>query len=113
MARDKLKRENNENEQPVRGTRGARRKPASSPRFRSPALEPAEQQLSGSLREKNAVRSLLQKQVVNTRHYQKMSAEGAVASSLPVRKSLPPMRSRGSKAGIPETLLVGVVEPYW
>jgi len=106
MPRDKLKLEKNENEQPSRRTRGRGAQNASSPRFRSPALESVEQRPPASQVEKNAVRSLLRKQA-STRRYQNVSyaAEGAVASSPPVRKSLPPLRSRVSKAGIPETLV--------
>ncbi len=103
MLIDKLKKE--KNDLPVRRTRGAQRKPSSSLRFRSPALESVEQRLLSSQREKDVVHPLVKKQAASTRRSQKLSyaAEGALASP-PVYKSLPPLRRKVSRAGIPETL---------
>ncbi|MBA2679065.1 MAG: hypothetical protein H0U76_11800, partial [Ktedonobacteraceae bacterium] len=105
MPTDKLKKEKNENDLLGRRTRGARRKPSSSPRFRSPALEAVERPLTSSQREKDALHSLTGKRAESTRRSRKVSyaAEGILAT--PLVKSLPPLRSKVARAGVPETVM--------
>ena len=105
MSTDKPRQEKNESDLPVRRTRGAHRTPSSSLRFRSPAVESVELPSASSKREKDAVHSLIRKRAerAGRSHRVSYAAEGVLAA--PVVKSLPPLRSKVARAGIPETVM--------